>query len=272
MNTTVLITGASGTVGSALSAVLQQRGYRVVAWDRHTAPPLNRGAAEHLLDSINPQFLFSLAVASRPTGMDDEGWEINANWPGQLAELCYKRNIGMLHVSSVMVFSDDTPGPITPDTEPDADTGYGYQKLCSEANVLGANPNAIIARLGWQIGLNGGNSMVTQLDKMMAEQGHIDASTAWLPATSFVEDSAAAMAGLAGLRDADSKKGPAQPAEPGIYLIDSNRHWSFAQIVRALGTYLQRDWIVRENRAFVFDQRMQDDRPATAALDARLPL
>ncbi|AFG36218.1 sugar nucleotide-binding protein [Spirochaeta africana] len=264
MTNPVVITGASGTIGTELVDALRRLGIPAVGWNRQEVPPLHASAAAAYLDRIQPRYLFSLAVASQPTGIEDEGWRINADWPGQLAELCSQRGIGFLQTSTVMVYADTTKGPITPATEPNADTGYGYQKLCSEQYVQQAHPDALIVRIGWQIGLNGGNSMINRLDQLMAQDGRIDASTAWMPAVSFIPDTVAAMLQLAGL-------GGSPAAAPGVYLLDSNQRWNFAEIVHGLAAALGRDWRVHENTDFVFDQRMQDPRITLPGLDARLP-
>ena len=70
-----------------------------------------------------------------------------------------------------MVFSDRAVGPFTRASVADAEHGYGQEKRLAEARVLAQNPAAVVVRLGWQIGFEGGNVMVAALSEQMRERG-----------------------------------------------------------------------------------------------------
>lgn len=81
-----------------------------------------------------------------------------------------------------MVFTDDAVGPFTPESVPDAREGYGFEKYTAEQQIRQANPDAVIARLGWQIGAApGSNNMID----FLAKQDVVRASEKWFPACSF---------------------------------------------------------------------------------------
>ncbi len=255
-----LITGAGGTVGTALSAALRAAGVDVTAWDRTRALPGDAEAAADLLDEVRPQVLYHLAIASRSVGIPNEGEVVNVTWPGQLAGLCHERGITLVFTSTVMVFSDDALGPFTPSSTTDAQDGYGFDKRRAELAVRKADPDARIVRLGWQIGEGpGSNNMMDHLIRQHDQHGRIDASRAWLPATSFLPDTAAALIAV-----------PEHPG--GVYHVDGNRGWTYDEIVAALAEKHGLTWQIRPNEDFVFDQRMTDPRLQTASLDTRLKL
>ena len=255
-----LLTGASGTVGRALTAHLRAAGHEVMAWDRGAAPPDDYAAMERFVRSVAPDVLFHLAIASQPTGRAGESHLINAYWPSELAWLTRQRGVRFVFTSSVMVFSDDARGPFTPASVPDAAAGYGAEKREAEARVTAQNPEARIVRLGWQIGTDpddGGNHMAAWCAAQMQQHGRIEASTRWLPACSFLDDTADALTEAATRR-------------AGLYLVDGNDGWTFYDIACALAAKLRQPWPIVPTHAFAFDQRMQDPRLAMSPLREHL--
>src|SRR5207342_1504679 len=140
------------------------------------------------------------------------------------------------------VFSDAALGPFTPATAPDAPTGYGYEKRMAEQRVMHQNPTAKVVRLGWQIGDRpGSNTMIDFIHRKVREEGAVRASSRWLPACSHVDDTAGALV-------------KAVELPPGIFMAESNRRWTFFDIVSALAERHRADWRVVPVEDFVYDQ------------------
>jgi dTDP-4-dehydrorhamnose reductase len=254
-----IITGGRGTVGTALARCLSERGDRVVLWDRSVVPVDWYQPMEDFVRRERPDVLFHLAIASESTGRPNESWLVNYEWTSELAWITRQLGIRFVFTSSVMVFSDNAKGPFTVDSVPDAPEGYGYQKRMAEQRVFHLNPNAIVVRLGWQIGeTRGSNNMVDFFEKQTAQSGVINASRKWLPACSFVQDTAAALASLA-------------TAAPGLCMIDANNKWSFFEIANALSKKHGDRWKIESTDDFVYDQRMIDLRVAVPPLTVTLP-
>ena len=147
-----IITGARGTVGSALSNHLTAQGHQVVPWDRAVVPIDQYQPMDDFVRRERPDVLFHLAIASRSTGVANESWLVNYEWASELAWITRQLGVRFVFTSSVMVFSDNAKGPFTVDSKPDATKGYGYEKRIAEQRVFFQNPDAVVARLGWQIG------------------------------------------------------------------------------------------------------------------------
>jgi len=255
----VLVTGRSGTVGRALVSRLEREGVRVVGWDRHAVPIDRYDAMARFVEDTAPDALVHLAIASSPTGRDNEGWLVNHEWPSELAWITRQLGVRFVHASTVMVFSGSATGPFTVDSAPDATEGYGGEKRRAEQRVAYQNPEATIARLGWQIGDGpGSNNMIDFFDRETAAHGRVAASTRWRPACSFLDATADALARLLG-------------AAPGLYLLDSNTRWTFHEIARALSAHHGDRWPVIAVDTPTQDQRMLDPRVGMAPLSARLP-
>jgi dTDP-4-dehydrorhamnose reductase len=253
-----LITGANGTVGHALHAHLRELDAEVVTWDRAAVPIDDYAAMEAFVRASGATVVFHLAIASQPTGRHDESWLVNYHWTSELAWICRTLGIRFLFASTAMVFSNQAIGPFSRDSVADAADGYGYEKRMAEARVAHQCPDAVVARLGWQIGERGGNTMQRYFERHMAEHAEIRASTRWLPACAFVEDTVKALVALVW-------------ASPGTYMIDGNQHWTFFEIATALAVGRDPAWNVVACEDFVFDQRMIDERVPLPSLRTRLP-
>jgi len=150
-------------------------------------------------------------------------------------------------------------GPFTPESTPDAKTGYGYDKLQAEERTFSQNPDAVVARLGWQIGEKAGsNNMIDFFEKQMLEHGEVRASRRWLPACSFIPDTASALASLV-------------DKSPTVYLVNSNTRWTFYDIAVALNEKHGNRWNITPINDFIYDQRMRDARVNIPELNMRLP-
>jgi dTDP-4-dehydrorhamnose reductase len=121
-----VVTGASGTLGTALGKYLEQHDIEVIAWDRQEVPVDSYQTMEAYLRKTQPRILFHLAVASQPIGRRNESWVVNYEWASELAWLTRALRIRFVFPSSVMVFSPQNPGPYTISSVPDAAYGYGY--------------------------------------------------------------------------------------------------------------------------------------------------
>ncbi len=253
-----LVSGINGTIGRVLAIALRAGGNEVAPLSRDSvdleSARIARSFAESSVDAV-----FHLAIASKPTGRSGEHHLINVDWPVRLAEACDAAGVRFVFTSTAMVFSDHARGPFTVDRAPDASEGYGFQKLIAERRVRDANAKAVVVRLGWQIGETpGGNQMLSYFDQHMREHGVIRASRKWLPACSFLQDTADALSRLALLPG-------------GLYQLDSNRRWNFFEIASALSRRAGSIWRIEPTDDFVFDQRLIDDRTAMPPLCNRLP-
>lgn len=255
----VVVTGANGTLGGALKKYLEEKNIEVVAWDRREVPIDNYQRMKDFLSHVHPEILFHLAIASQPTGRDNESWMVNYEWTSELAWLSRVLRFKFVYTSTAMIFSDNNKGPFTIDSVPDATQGYGYEKKMSEPRVFYQNPESVVVRLGWQIGGKPeGNTMTHSIEKYMKQNSAYKASIKWFPACSFLEDSADALFRLSSY-------------PPGLYMADSNERWNFYEIACALNESLGSPWKIEPTENFIFDQRMVDPRVEILSLRDRLP-
>lgn len=241
----VLLTGMHGTVAPAVAEEVRTRGAEVVAWDRGTVSPDDRGAVERFIREVKPAALIHCAMGS-------------PQWAEDMARTCAEEGIAFLYISSASVYGTQQNGPFAVDDVAEPSDDYGRYKLECEQRVRAVNVEARVVRIGWQIALRpGGNNMVEHLIRRQAEEGHIAASTEWFPACSFLDDTACGLLEALG-------------HPPGLYLIDGNPGWSFAEVVQALNKAMGGPWKVRPSQNFRWNNRMMDSRLGQDSILARL--
>jgi dTDP-4-dehydrorhamnose reductase len=162
----LLITGASGLLGITL-ALEAMREHEVIGVDRgklKSAPfqvvktDLSReNAIESMIDSTQPEALIHCAALTNLEVCEespDLAKILNAEIPGRLADICAKKDIRFVHISTDAVFDGETKEFYTEDDQPNPLGVYSQTKLAGERAVQTANPQAIIARVnffGWSL-------------------------------------------------------------------------------------------------------------------------
>lgn len=169
----ILVTGASGLLGLNLSLQMTAT-HDITGVDRSklgavpfsllNADLLEAGACSRLIDVVRPEAVIHTAAnaiidacESDPAGAR----RLNGELPGELAEVCARRSIRMIHISTDAVFDGTKDGIYTEADAPNPLSVYAQTKLDGERNVLSANPQAAVARVnffGWS--LSGSRSLV----------------------------------------------------------------------------------------------------------------
>ena len=243
-----IITGMNGTVAPYVARELEAHGFTVISWDRSRYPTHDRAAGQRFLYEARPDWLLHIGMGP-------------ADWAEFLAREAAERGIQFLFTSTVSVYADRATGPITVETPADNRSDYALYKLDCEARIHAANPEAITARISWQIGTElGTNNMYAQLDAAYRRDGLIEASTRWYPACARLADTAVELHRLRA------------EAPGGIYLLDSNTRWNYYQIATAINRAAGAPWRIRAVDDIELDLRMVDPRCRMPPLEQRLPL
>ncbi len=245
-----LITGLGGSLAPRLAAAARNQGCEIVGWNRSEVDPENSAACWAFLEAVRPDAIFHLALGS-------------AGWSARLSRYAADHAIPFVYTSSAMVFNNEPPGPHRIDSARTAKDGYGQYKMASEDAILKENPAAIVARIGWQIDpTQAGNNMLMALDQWQIRDGDVAASRVWIPACSFMDDTADALLALV-----------QQQSLRGVVHLDSNASegHSFVALVRALKQRFSRgDWVVREHEDYRHDQRLIGGEKLIPPLSKRL--
>lgn len=244
---TILMTGLTGTLAPKVAKQFSQRGWHVVEWNHHQVAPDSEQDSNTFWQSQTIDAVCHMAMGSE-------------EWAAWLAKRCAQQKIPYLFVSTAMVFDAEVDGPYGIFNERNTKDDYGLYKVRCEDAIWRMNPDAMIARIGWQIHDEAvGNNMLTHLERQHREDGLISASQSWYPATSHMGDTAMGFLQLI------------ERNEPGLYHLDSNasERLSFFALVCLLKEHYNTDWNVMANDDYQHDQRLQDERIALPPLSAR---
>lgn len=240
----ILVTGLNGTLAPILAQAARAAGHEVIGWDRAAVDPEDEAASERWVQALAPDAVAHLGMGS-------------ARFSGWLASRCER----FVFTSTAMVFDHRPDGPHSVGDARTAQDDYGRYKIACEDAILATSPTAAIARIGWQIDpVQPGNNMRMALDDWQRRDGHVAASAAWVPACSFMADTAAALLSLL------------ERSQPGVHHLDSNADdaWTFDRLAAALARAFDRPWQVRVHHDYQHDQRLVGGLSRLPPLSARL--
>jgi len=154
----ILLTGASGLVGSAVARAAARRGHTVIGITHRFTGALDGLSERHSLDLTDldtlttrvlhlwPDAVVNAAAASDPAAcVADPGraQTLNVALPGRLAQLAHHLNARLVHVSTEQVFAGDR-APYAADDPPAPLHLYGRQKVAGENAVHAAAPDLAV--------------------------------------------------------------------------------------------------------------------------------
>ncbi|KAI8379624.1 RmlD-like substrate binding domain-containing protein [Radiomyces spectabilis] len=152
----VVITGASGLLGRAVSRQFKSAGHDVVGTALNRTQNglvklnlLDGNAVEEFLKQEKPNVLVHCAAERRPdvAEKDQDGtMHLNVQVPKHLASFCKTNNIILIYISTDYVF-DGTAPPYEVDAKPNPLQFYGRTKLGGEQAIQEVDSQAIILRV-----------------------------------------------------------------------------------------------------------------------------
>ena len=160
----ILVTGGRGQLASALGAAptlpVQVVGRPDFDFDR----PDTISSAFH---AVEPWLVVNAAAYTAVDAAEKDAaaaFRANRDGPAELARLCARAGIPLIHISTDYVF-DGTKGAPYVETDPVApQCVYGVSKLAGEQAVLAACPRAVVLRTSWIYAPAGKNFVLTMLN------------------------------------------------------------------------------------------------------------
>jgi len=162
----ILVTGASGQLGSDICAVLEKRGIECLGTGHRDLDITDRSAVAERVAGYGPDAVIHCAAYTAVDRAEDEPeacWAVNADGTRNVALACQKAGAKMLYISTDYVFSGEKDGFYQTTDGALPQNVYGRSKLAGELAVQSLLECWFIVRISWAFGKNGSNFVRTML-------------------------------------------------------------------------------------------------------------
>ncbi len=151
----VLITGACGLLGKALSAEAARQGHSTFPFRREELDITDAGAVHAALHRTRPDVVFNCAAFSNVDRAEAEpalALAVNRDGAGNVAEAAAGAGAVMVHLSTDYVFDGKQTVPYRPSDPPAPLSHYGRSKLAGERAVRESGAEHLVVRTSWLFG------------------------------------------------------------------------------------------------------------------------
>jgi len=195
----LLLVGSNGQLGWEVLNAAKDRGLECEGIDTPQFDITDRGAVERAVGRER----FSLIVnAAAYTGVDKaevkrhEAFAVNADGPRDLAFVCAKNHLPLIHISTDYVFDGNKTSPYN-ESDPICPIGtYGASKAAGEKAVREALETHVILRTSWLYSSHGNNFVKTIL-RLASEREELRVVADQYGCPTYAADLAAAIIDLA---------------------------------------------------------------------------
>lgn len=163
--TTILLTGATGQIGSELARTLTALG-RVVIAERGGFDLARPRALRAAVEAVRPEVIVNAAAYTAVDQAESEtdlAMAVNGAAPGELAAAARRLGALLVHYSTDYVFDGRKAGAYTEDDTPRPLGAYARSKLAGETAVCESGANHLIFRTSWVYAAQGRNFLTTML-------------------------------------------------------------------------------------------------------------
>ncbi len=154
----VLVTGATGMLGSDLGPALAAAGHEVLARPRSDLDVTDAKAVVRAVRELAPDVVVNCAAFTKvdECETDARAFEVNAKAVGHLADACGHFGAQLVQISTDFVFDGQKAAPYVEDDPVNPLSAYGRTKRAGEEAAL-ALPGSLVVRASWLFGRSGWN-------------------------------------------------------------------------------------------------------------------
>lgn len=172
----IVIIGAGGRLGAALMRQYREK-YDLAGFNHAQLDLANLDDVRAKLGAMNFDVLINAAAFTNVDACEterDRAFQINAEAPAVLAEMCNEKDAKLIHFSTDYVFDGQKRAPYTEEDQANPISAYGESKLAGEQNVLAAEARHLVLRVSWVFGPDR-PSFIDAMIKRAQEEEKIDA-------------------------------------------------------------------------------------------------
>jgi dTDP-4-dehydrorhamnose reductase len=187
MNRKTLILGAKGMLGQELVRVFGEGGHEVTGWDFGDIDVTDRDGAREKIVALRPDVVINAVgynavdLCESDESESKRAWRINAEVPGELAEVAKELGAVFVHYSTDYVFDGEQVGNgYAEDAEPNPVSVYGKSKLGGEKSTATVGGHYYVIRLAKLFGVpatsaGGKQSFFAKMEEIAREKGIVSA-------------------------------------------------------------------------------------------------
>ena len=173
----IVVTGASGQLGSELVVSAKRRGHDVIGTTRADLDVCDRAATTSRISELRPELIIHAAAWTAVDACESDperAMRDNGEATRNVVDAADEVGARVMYVSTDYVFDGTKSSPYVETDEPNPTSVYGRSKLAGEQAM---RSDDTIVRISWVCGFNG-NNMVKTIMRLMATH----------PTLSFVDD------------------------------------------------------------------------------------
>ena len=187
---TVLVTGASGQLGTDLVEALKIRKFNVIGIDLKDVDLTDRAAMGHYLKNKAFDAAIHCAAYTAVDKAEDElelCYSANVTATENIAQICAEKDARLIYISTDYVFDGIGEEPWRADNPKNPIGVYGKSKSDGEDIAKKLVKKLFIVRTSWVFGKNGGNFVKTMI-KLGAERETLGVVCDQIGSPTFTED------------------------------------------------------------------------------------
>jgi len=165
----ILVTGASGMLGSDLVPVLAGAGFEVFARSKSDLDITSEAQVAHAFHDVRPEVVVNCAAYTRVDASETDplAFEVNARGVDRLAKRCIAQDARLVQISTDFVFDGEKREPYCEDDPVSPLSAYGRSKQEGEEAALRV-PAGLVVRSSWLFGRAGWNFIEAILKQVEA--------------------------------------------------------------------------------------------------------
>jgi dTDP-4-dehydrorhamnose reductase len=163
----ILLFGNKGQIGREIEQLAKSKSMEITGLDIDNVDITNLDRLEQIFkQNKDATLVINTAAYTDVEQAEDEpgkAFQVNCNGARNLATLCQKYNLPILHLSTDYVFSGDKTGPYAESDTTEPLGIYGKSKLAGDQAIASNCPKHVILRVSWVFGRYGKNFVKTML-------------------------------------------------------------------------------------------------------------
>ncbi len=162
----LLLTGAQGQVGSEIANVCMRENLELISLNHQQCDIVDLNNVDNYLTTNRPDVVINAAAYTAVDRAETEqqlAFNVNTQGAANLAQICNKLSIPLIHISTDYVFDGNNQKPYVETDIPSPQGVYAASKLQGEQAIQEICPKHIIVRVSWVFGAHGNNFVKTIL-------------------------------------------------------------------------------------------------------------